>query len=85
MLKKLSVPVILSFSLQFLVVLNKYAKMTLRILQSLVQLDLCIVHKNTANSETFFMAKFHYVSYCPSFHVSVHRQQRLKQFPFWPM
>ena len=84
-LRKLSVPIILSFSLQFLVLLHKKAKMTLRILQGLVQLEVCNVYKNTTNFEAFFMAKFHYISHCPSLHISVHRQQRLKWFPFWLM
>lgn len=66
MLQNLSVPVILRFFLQFLVLSNKNAKMTLRILQGLVQLEVCIVYKNNTNFEAFFMAKFHYVSHCPS-------------------
>lgn len=69
-------------SLQFLVLSHKNAKMILRILQGLVQLEMCIVYKNSTNFEAFFVAKFYSISYCPSLHNSVHRQQRLKQLPF---
>lgn len=59
---------------------NKNVEIIFRILQGLVQLEVCIFNEIVINFEAFLISEFHCISHGSSLK---RRQQRLKQFPFW--